>query len=61
MVHSPPSRRRSAFVRLSDVLLTVVAILAVSALVPACGGGGGNHGGAGTAAGAVPVQATRVR
>jgi hypothetical protein len=47
-------------VRLSDVLLTVIAILAVSALVPACGGGG-NHGGAGTAAGAVPVQATRVR
>jgi hypothetical protein len=39
------ARRRAACARPSDVALTLAAILATGALVPACGGGGGEVGG----------------
>lgn len=38
------ARRRAICVRLSDIAFTLTAILAVGALVPACGGSGGGGG-----------------
>lgn len=38
------ARRRAACVRLSDIALTLTAILAIGALVPACGGSSGSGG-----------------
>ncbi|WP_418130502.1 SGNH/GDSL hydrolase family protein [Variovorax sp. 375MFSha3.1] len=38
-----PAHRRAACVRLSDIAFTLLAILAIGALVPACGGNSHNH------------------